>query len=813
MAAKTFQLDYEYNTTKRIDSLRKRALETRPFICAERAVYYTESYKKTEGKDPATRRALALKDLLEKMTIYINEGELVVGNNSSGPRGSAVAPEYSSNWLQRELLDPKKAPDRRKQDWHFVSDDVKTILTKDILPYWSGRTVENRVLDMLPEEVIEHGIASEGEIETTPVAPECYMRNGIGHVVVDYAKLLKKGFKGIAADAESMIGQLDLSKPGDIKKRAFYRAVVVIYGAVIEWIRRYSALAEEQSYSCTDNERKGELKRISEDCLYISENPPKTFRQAVQTWFFAQLVLFGLEQNCGAVSPGRFDQYMYPFYKRDLLDGIITKEEAVELIQCLFIKLSEMSILWDFDSASYWSGFSITLGLVAGGVDKDGNDATNELSYLLIEADKNTGLLQPELGVRVHAHSPRDLLFEALKEVRIGRGKPKFFMDNAAISMIRNTDVSLKDARDYSVVGCVELTPSGNTTAYTGAVFINLAKCLEIAQNDGNCLLTGKLIGLKTGSPEQVTDYESLLDAFKKQISYAVKNAVTVMNTTVESHAALYPCPFTSTLIGGCMESGLDFTEGGAVHKFVGVTGVGLPNVANSLAALKRVVFEEKRVALKEMVSILKKDFEGNEEFRSELWNDLPKYGNDDDFVDTIAREIGQFYCQEVWGHRGSFGIKFRPGLFAVSINVPFGLTTGAGAGGRKALTPLADGGISPAAGSEKQGVLGVIKSAAKIDNVLAANGTLLNIRFSPSVFEKEEDIMKLVDLLKSYNDLGGYHIQFNVIDSETLRAAQKKPEDYRGLMVRVAGYSAYFVELNPEVQEDIISRTVHESA
>ena len=810
MSVQNYQLIYDYQNTDRVDSLRKRALDTKPFVCIERARYYTESYRESEGKDPLIRRALALKNLLEKMTIYIDEGELIIGNNSSGPRGSVVAPEYSSNWLKKELHDPVKAPDRRNQDRHIVSDEVKKMLKGEILPYWAGRTVEDRVTDLLPEEIIEHGIASLGVVDTTPVAPDCYLRNGIGHVVVDYPKLLKKGFNGILSEAGSKLKELDLSRPADLRKRTFYRSIIIVYKAVIEWIGRYSVLAEEKALECDHKKRADELQRISRDCSYISENPPETFRQAVQAWFFAQLILFGLEQNCTAVSPGRFDQYMYPFYQSDFQNNIITGEEAVELIQCLFIKLSEMSILWDFDSASYWSGFSTTLCLVVGGVDENGNDATNELSYLIIEADKNTGLLQPELGVRVHTQSPGKFLFEAMKEVKIGRGKPKFFMDNAAVSMIRNSGVSLKEARNYSVVGCVELTPSGNTTAYTGAVFVNMAKCLEIALNDGKCFLTDKYIGVRTGSPDNMTDYESLLCAFKKQLSYAVKNAVIIMNAVVESHALLYPCPFTSSLIGGCMESGLDFTEGGAEHDFVGITGVGLPNVANSLIALKKVVYEQNRLNLKEMVSILKNNFNRREILRQELWNKIPKYGNDDDFADAIAREIGQYYCREVGRYNGSFEIKFRPGLFAVSINVPFGLTTGATAEGRKSGQPLADGGISPAAGSEKEGILGVIKSAAKIDNVLATNGTLLNVRLNPSIFEKDEDVMKLVDLLKSYNDLNGYHIQFNVTDSEILRKAQKEPDEYRDIMIRVAGYSAYFVELNPEVQEDIISRTIH---
>jgi formate C-acetyltransferase len=810
MSVQTYQAGYKFPNTNRIESLRKKVLTTTPFVCIERALYVTESYKNSEGKDPLIRRALALQHLLQNMTIYINDGELIVGNNASEPRGSVVAPEYSANWLNREILDPQKAPDKRSQDRHTVTDEVKKLLTEKILPYWLGKTVEDRVTELLPESVIEHGIAALGNINTTPVAPEVYLRNGIGHVVVNYKKILELGFCGILSAAEAELNQLCYTEAADIEKVVFYKSIAIVYRAVKRWIKRYAELAREKASACENPERADELKRISDDCLFISENPPQTFTQALQTWFFTQLLLFGLEQNCTAVSPGRFDQYMYFFYEDDVKRKVLTREKALELIECLFIKLSEMSILWDFDSASYWSGFSMTLCLIVGGVDERGNDATNELSYLIIEADKNTGLLQPELAVRVHSGSPRRLLIESLKEVKLGRGKPKFFMDSAAISMIRNTDVSLEEARNYSVVGCVELTPSGNTAAYTGAVFINLAKCLELALNDGKCFLTGATIGKNTGVAADLKSYDEVVSAFEQQMSYAVRNAVVVMNAILAYQAKFYPCPFTSSLIDGCMEKGRDFTEGGAKYKFVGITGVGLPNVANSLAALKIFSFEQKKINLEDFARILKNNFYEKENFRLELWKNIPKYGNDDNYVDGIAREMGQVFCTEVSRYKGVFDYRFRPGLFAVSINVPFGLATGATAEGRKAGRPLADGGISPAAGTERDGILGVVKSAVKIDNQLAGNGTLLNLRLSPALFEKDAYISKLADLMRSYHDLGGYHIQFNVINSEILRKAQDDPEQYRGLMVRVAGYSAFFTELNPEVQEDIISRTIH---
>jgi pyruvate formate-lyase/glycerol dehydratase family glycyl radical enzyme len=797
----------------RVAVLRQKAVEARPFVCVERARLFTEAYQRLEHEPPVIRKALALKHVLERMTIYINEGELVVGNNSSGPRGSTVAPEYGATWLARELDDPARSPDRRPQDRHILSNAVREALRNEVLPYWRGRTSEDRIMAMLPGRIAEHGIASAGSIPTTPVAPEIFIRNGIGHVIVDYGRLLDTGFAGMLEDARRRRDELSLILPGNIERWCFYRAVATVYEAVIGWILRYERLATELCASCASEARRDELLGIARDCRWIAANPPATFRQAIQAWFFAQLVLFGLEQNTTAVSPGRFDQYLNRFYQRDLREGTLSRIEALELIECLFVKLSEMSILWDFDSASYWSGFSMTLCMVVGGVDESGNDVTNELSYLALEADRNLGLLQPETAVRVHAGSPIGLLREAVETVRLGRGKPKFFMDSCAIAMLRNTGIGLAEAREYGVVGCVELTPTGSTAGYTGAVFINLAKCLEAALYDGRCLLTDAHIGPGGRRHEDIASYADLREEFRRQVTYAIENAVVVMNAVVHVHARHFPCAFTSSLLNGCLESGRDFTEGGAEHSYIGVSGVGLPNVANSLLAIDRVVFEEHSLSLLDLIEILRADYRGQEPLRLRLWNRIPKYGNGGDDVDAIARDIGQFFCREVSRHATPYGHRFRPGLFAVSINVPFGLVTGATAEGRHARTPLADGGISPCAGTERQGISGVIHSAVMVDNALAGNGTLLNMRLMPSMLQSEAGIMQIVNMIRTYHDLGGYHIQFNVVDDETLRRAQRNPEAYRDLMVRVAGYSAYFVELNPEVQEDIISRTAHHEA
>jgi pyruvate formate-lyase/glycerol dehydratase family glycyl radical enzyme len=812
MKVGAFQLSYKNKNSPRVNNLRLKALNAKPSICIERAEFFTESYKQTEDKHPYLRKAFAFKNLLEKMTIYINEGELIVGNNSCTPRASVVAPEYSSRWISKEINDPYKSPDNRLQDRHEISGQTKNLLTNEIIPYWLGRTVEDRVLEKLPQEIIDVTVSSISKFEGLPIAPECYLRNGIGHVVVDYAILLKKGINGMLEDIKRKLSELEVLNPDNRVKEIFYKSLIIEYEAIKNWIIRFSKLAKIYATKEKNSIRKIELLNISKNCEFIVMNPPKTFWQALQMTFFTQIILFGLEQNNAAVSLGRMDQYLYKYYEEDIKNKSITKEEVLELIECFFIKLSEMSILWDYDNASYYSGFSLTQCVTVGGIDSNGIDITNELSFLILEADKNTGLLQPETAVRVHPDSKISLLAEALKCVKLGRGKPKFFMDGSAVKMLQNAGISLEDARNYSIVGCVELSPTGNTAGYTGAVFINIAKCLEIALNNGKCFITDKEIGLRTGKPDELSSYEKVMIAFKTQLTFFLKNAVAVMNEIIKAHAELYPCQFTSSLIHGCLENGVDFTEGGSDYNFIGVSGVGIPNVANSLAAIKKFVFEEKKISIDELVKILKNNFKNNEKLRLKLWHRMPKYGNDDDFVDLIAKEVGCYYCNELKKFRGPYGNIFRPGLFAVSINVPFGLYTGATAEGRRALKPLADGGISPVAGTERNGIIGVIKSACKIDNPLATNGTLLNLRLSPNIFERDYEISKIISLLKSYNELGGYHIQFNVIDSDVLRKAQQSPEDFKGLMIRVAGYSAYFIELNPEVQEDIISRTIHES-
>jgi formate C-acetyltransferase len=398
-------------------------------------------------------------------------------------------------------------------------------------------------------------------------------------------------------------------------------------------------------------------------------------------------------------------------------------------------------------------------------------------------------------------------MLKAAEVIRLGRGKPKVFVDETAIPMLLKRGVTLEEARDYCVIGCVEVAPSGCLAGWTNAAQFNLAKCFELAMNSGVCVLTGVRVGPKTQDPKTFTSLQEIIEAFKVQLHYFAGHMITTLNAIVEHHAKLVPCPFTSALIDGCLESGKDFTWGGAKYNSIGVNAVAVPDVGDSLAAIETLVFKEKKIDMHTLVALLQTNFEGHEDIRQMLLHRAPKYGNNNDLVDSMVRLAGQIYCKEIESHTGPYGIRFWPGVFTVSANVPLGLNTGSLPSGRKAKTPLADGGISPTHDAEAKGPTSVIQSAAKLDHIAACNGTLLNMRFSPSVLKEERDLLKLVALLRAYCAMGGFHIQFNVIDNKILRDAQKNPHKYRSLMVRVAGYSAYFTELSPEVQEDIISR------
>jgi formate C-acetyltransferase len=803
----SFQIGFKQNVTDRVKALYDNARDAYPSICVERARYWTESWKSTEGQPIPIRRAKALANVLEKMKIYILDGELIVGNVSSKPRASVVCPEYDTTILYKEFLDNEKAPFVRPYDHHEISEEVKRELMEDIFPYWNEKTIESHVVKALPSDTIRAAIPSLSEVSTIPPGPEIYLRHGPSHLNVNYEKLIRRGALSIIEEVKKRINELN---EGEEEKRIFYEAVLIVYDALIKFAERYSELAISLAEKEENITRKNELLEIAKICKKVPAKPAETFHEALQTLWFTQIVLFGLEQDDTAISPGRMDQYLYPYYKADIEAGRLTKDEAQELIELLFIKFAHMSVLWDYTTAKYYAGFSLTQTITIGGVKEDGTDATNELTYMFLEAEKQVGLFQPEFAARINKNSPHEYLMKIADVIRMGHGKPKIFVDETAIQMMLKRGATLEEARNYCIVGCVEPSTSNNQCGWTNATQFNLAKCLELALNSGVCMLTGKQIGVKTQDPMTFKNINEVLEAYRQQVAYFVEQTVKVLNCCIFYHAKLAPNIFTSSLLDGCLESGKDMTEGGSKYKAVGLNGVGVPDVGNSLAALEYFVFRNNKITMKDMLKALRNNFEGEEDLRQMLEKEAPKYGNDDPYVDLFVRKAGQIWCEEVEKHTGPHGEKYFAGLFAVSSNVPYGLNVAALPNGRKAKEPLANGGISAVNGTDHLGPTALIRSASRLDHVKACNGTLLNMRFSPGVLKEERDLAKFANFLRAYALMDGFHVQFNVVSSSLLKKAQKEPQKYRNLMVRVAGYSAYFVELCKEVQDDLINRTVY---
>ena len=571
------------------------------------------------------------------------------------------------------------------------------------------------------------------------------------------------------------------------------------------WGRRYAALARELAETENDGRWKAELLQMAEICERVPALPARNFREAVQAFWFSHLLCY-VEQNGLAVSVGRFDQFMYPWYRRSIEAGDITKDEAQELLECLWIKMTEVMRAYDFEGAKYYAGFSISENLVLGGVTPDGKDATNELSYMCLDAEAHTSLSQPNLSVRVHNNMPEDFFRKAVNLSSTGRTKPQFFNDTVALQSLLSLGVPLKDARDYSISGCVEAVPP-HTNGMTNASMSNIAKALELALNDGVCRLSGKQIGPRTGDPRNFKSIDDVLSAFKTQVEAYVKEMVTALQFIEKTHAAYHPLPYFSLIMDDCLAEGKDITEGGARYNYTGPQAVGLSDTADSLAAISRLVFDDHSISMDQLLDALDKNFEGSEEFRQMLASKAPKYGNDDDYADHFAAEATRIYCEAVEQYKNTRGGVYRPGVYSVSANVPLGLHVGATPNGRKARAALGDG-VGPVQACDIMGPTAVTRSVSKLNHELVTNGTLLNQKFSRDLMSTEEGKQGLGDLVRSYFDLGGWHIQFNVVDAERLRAAQVKPQEHKDLIIRVAGYSAFFVELDSLVQDDIINRT-----
>jgi formate C-acetyltransferase len=780
----------------RAEKLKQRLLASEPTLTAERAIIASEAYEKYQDDPVIVRRAKVFREVVQKIKVDILPDEIIVGHQAGGIRKVALFPEYSSDWLEKEL-------DRfelRTGDRYLISDEDKAVL-KELLPKWHGKTLKDRAIKMIPKECID---ALEAKVFVNPGD----LQSGIGHIIVDYAKCLSKGIKGIVEEIRQQKQKLDLSEPNDFNKLTFLQAAEIACEAAIIFAHRYAEKAEELAIKEANPERATELQKIAEICRNVPENGARSFREAIQSFWFIHLLIH-IESNGFSISPGRFDQYMYPYLKADIEQGAISLEEAQELLDCLWVKFNEVLKVRDEFTSLQAGGYPMYQNLVVGGQDSNGIDATNELSYMCMQAEANMKLPQPSFSIRYHANTPEEFLLKACEVVRLGTGKPAMYNDIAEIPSLLNRGVNIYDARDYGIVGCVEQSVPGKTYGGHGASKLNLAKVLEITLHNGVDPVTNKQLGLQTGEASSFHSFEELMNAYKTQVKYFVKLMVIMEHALTKVHADLAPVPFVSSLVDDCIEKGKDLMEGGAHYNFIGPEGIGVATTADSLAAIKKLVFEEGKLSLNQIVEMLKVNFDGYENIRQMLINRAPKYGNDDDYVDLLAREVAGTYCREVEKYKTLRGGVFSPGMYPATAHVPMGMAVGATPDGRFAGTPLNDG-VSPCQGRDILGPTASMKSVAKIDHVLVSNGTLLNMKFNPTSLQGNRSIDKFMSLIKSYFNLGGMHVQFNVISADTLRKAQSEPEKYRDLVVRVAGYSAFFTGLDKSIQDEIISRTEH---
>lgn len=826
--------------SERITGLAEHLYAKMPEIESARAMLLTESYRCTEQEPTIIRRAKAYQHILENIPIIIREQELIVGSSTMAPRGCQTFPEFSYEWLEAEF-DTVAA---RTADPFYISEQTKGEL-KEVHAYWKGKTTSELATSYMEEETllaIEHNIFTPGN----------YFYNGVGHVTVKYDEVLAVGFSGIKERAQAELASLNFGDAGYQKKSRFLEAVMISCDATITYAERYAELAMKMADTCQDSGRKNELIQIARNCGKVPKQGAQSFYEACQSFWFVQQLL-QLESSGHSISPGRFDQYMYPYYQRDLEQGLITREFAQELIDCIWVKLNDLNKCRDAVSAEGFAGYSLFQNLIVGGQDVNGMDVTNDLSFMCIQASHHVYLPQPSLSVRVWNGSPHEFLVKAAELTRTGIGLPAYYNDEVIIPALVSRGLTLQDARDYNIIGCVEPQKAGKTDGWHDAAFFNMCRPLELVF--GNGVDKGVQLGPRTGEVESFTTFDEFYDAYKVQMNYMIELLVNAINAIDTAHAERCPLPFLSALVDDCVKRGKAVQEGGAVYNFTGPQGFGIANMADSLYAVRKLVFEDRQTTLKEFKEVLAANYGrglsrddiarltaqvvdrlgqagrmiGEREIAVtlqaviaasqspemkergerllELIAAIPKYGNDELDVDLFARDVAYTYTRPLEKYRNPRGGMFQAGLYPVSANVPLGTQTGATPDGRLAHTPVADG-VSPTAGADVNGPTAAANSVARLDHYIASNGTLFNQKFHPSALSGRAGLDNFVGLIRSYFDQKGSHMQFNVVDRATLLEAQQYPDKYKHLVVRVAGYSALFTTLSKSLQDDIIRRT-----
>ena len=776
-----------FNTTdipksSRIPKLVEALYAHMPVIESARAKLITESYKATEGQPTITRRAEAFAHILRNIPIIIRDNELIVGSSTIAPRGCQTFPEFSYQWLEDEL----DTVETRSADPFYIAEETKQEL-REVHKYWKGKTSSELATSyMAPEAIraIEHNIFTPGN----------YFYNGVGHVTVKYEEVLAIGYKGIIDKAQAELDRCQVGDGNYVKKSHFLKAVILSCQAVIEYAERYAELASQMAAECTDPVRKQELLQISQNCSRVPANGATSFYEACQSFWFVQQLL-QVESSGHSISPGRFDQYMYPYYKADLDKGIITRESAQELLDCIWVKLNDLNKVRDAASAEGFAGYSLFQNLIVGGQDKDGNDVTNDLSVMCILASMHVHLPMPSLSIRVWNGSPHELLIKAAELTRTGIGLPAYYNDEVIIPALLNRGLTLADAREYNIIGCVEPQKAGKTDGWHDAAFFNMCRPLELVFSNG--MDKGELVGIQTGDVTKMTTFEEFYDAYKKQMEYCISLLVNADNAIDVAHAERVPLPFESCMVDDCISRGLSVQEGGAIYNFTGPQGFGIANMADSLYAIRKLVYEDKKVSMEEYKEALAWNYDKGLDEQSvkdisemilkgmqdggmnvtedtakavlttvmrlkpteeqlrrfteihHMIDEVPKYGNAIDDVDYFARDVAYTYTRPMQKYHNPRGGQYQAGLYPVSANVPLGGQTGATPDGRYAHTPVADG-VSPSAGKDVKGPTAAATSVSRLDHFIVSNGTLFNQKFHPSALAGREGLEKFVSLIQT---------------------------------------------------------------
>ena len=776
--------------SQRIQILKDKMLSAPRYASIEQARIITRVYQENEHLSIPKKRALSLKAAMEELEIGFEKEELIVGNRTKGVRYGVVFPESGCSWVNNEF---ETLPTRPQDQFHVKEEDIQEFREK-IYPYWKGKSMEDVIKHHGGQEI--QSIAKVVKINQKDHAQ--------GHICPDSALWLKMGPLGIMNQAQEKL------KTCEESQKEFYECVVLVMQGACTFMKRYHDMIMENIDEVEEPYQQS-LRTVANNCLNLTKRPPETFHEAVQSLWFL-FVLLHMESNASSFSPGRMDQYLYPYYQKDIESGKISMEDALDILECLWLKFNQIVYLRNQNSAKYFAGFPIGFNIAIGGEDENGNDTYNELSLLCLQCQYDLGLPQPNLSVRLNRNSSHELMQKAIEVVSKGSGMPQFFNDEAIVHALMELGIEKKDALNYAIVGCVELTTHGNNLGWSDAAMFNLNKALELTLNHGKCLLTHEQIGLDLGGLDTYQAFEDLEKAFQQQIDYFIDKMMQCEVIVEKAHQDCLPTAFLSSVIDDCLENGLDVTKGGAKYNLSGIQMIQIANLADSLAAMKQLVYDDQVIDAKELLAALQSDFKGYEIIQTMLLNKVPKYGNDVEWVDRLGAKWAEYFRSRMKDYTNYRGGPYHTGMYTVSAHVPMGENVGASPDGRNALTPLADGGMSPVYGRDLKGPTAVLKSVSRLNNSLTTNGGLLNMKFLPEFFETKNGMNKFENFLRAFVDLKVPHIQFNVVRREDLEDAQIRPQLHKSLTIRVAGYTAYFVELAHKLQDEIIERTTYDN-